>query len=78
MVKIGELLDQIRIDLEADRFKAIDLAREADLPPTTVYSLLDPEREYRTLRNVDALAAAYERITSRIDGAAQTEAAADA
>jgi hypothetical protein len=75
MVKIIELLTQIRIDLAADRFKAIDLAREAGLAPTTVYSLLDENREYRTLKNVDAIAEAYQRLTSRIDGEPHPEAA---
>ena len=37
------LLSQIRADVEAKRLKPIDLAREAGLQPSTVYSMLEPD-----------------------------------
>lgn len=64
-VTAAELLRRIRADVENKRFKPIELAREAGLQPTTVYSMLDPEWSNRAVDNVEALAAAYARITSQ-------------
>lgn len=65
MVNATELLSKIRADVEAKRFKPIELAREAGLQPTTVYSMLDPEWSNRAVDNLEALAAAYTRITEQ-------------
>ena len=75
MVKVAELLTQIRVDVDAARFRAIDLAREAGLPPTTVYSMLDEGWSNKAIANVEALAEAYQRITSRIDSPTPPEGA---
>ena len=58
------LLSQIRADVEAKRLKPIDLAREAGLQPSTVYSMLEPDWSNRAVDNLEALAAAYARITT--------------
>lgn len=65
MVNATELLSKIRAEVSAKRLRPIDLAREADLQPTTVYSMLDPEWSNRAVDNLEKLAAAFERITGR-------------
>jgi hypothetical protein len=77
MVNVNELLTSIRADVEAKRLKPIDLAREAGLQPTTVYTMLEPEWSNRAVNNVEALAAAYDRITSKTRGRSRRTAAAE-
>ncbi|MGL4442991.1 MAG: hypothetical protein ACRCU1_05160 [Alsobacter sp.] len=67
MVNASDLLDRIRADIGAKRYRVTDLAREAGLPPTTVYSMIEPDWSNRAVSNVEALAAALERITSRTE-----------
>lgn len=74
MVNANDLLKRIRADVEGKRYKVMDLAREAELSPTTVYSMLDPDWSSRAVANVEALAAAHERITKRTE-APEPEAA---
>lgn len=63
-VKAAALLAQIRADVEAKRLKPIDLAREAGLQPSTLYSMLEPDWTNRAVANLEALAEAYARITT--------------
>lgn len=69
MVKVSELLTSIRSDIASKRFKAIDLAREAGIAPTSLYTMLDPEWSNSTIANAEAIAAAYERITKTVSPA---------
>lgn len=63
VVSASDLLARIRADVDLKRLKPIDLAREAGLQPSTVYSMLDPTWSNRAVDNVEALAAAYARIS---------------
>lgn len=65
VVSASDLLARIRADVDLKRLKPIDLAREAGLQPSTVYSMLDPTWSNRAVDNLEALAAAYARVTEK-------------
>jgi len=78
MVKATELLAQIRAEVSAKRLRPIDLAREAGVQPSTVYSMLEPEWSNKAVENLEAIAAAYARITQQNSTPGSTAAPANA
>lgn len=74
MVNAQELLGRIRADVDLGRFKAIELAREAGVQPSTVYTMLDPSWSNKAIDNLEALAAAHARLTNPNSQAAETAA----
>lgn len=65
MVNANDLLTKIRADVEAKVFKPIELAREAGLQPSTLYTMLEPGWSNRAVENLEAVAAAYQRLTNQ-------------
>lgn len=78
IVSAGELLAKIRVEVAAKRLKPIDLAREADLQPSTVYSMLEPDWTNRAIDNLEALSAAFARLTNPTQATPASQAPAQA
>ncbi len=59
------LLDDIRIDVMAGLIRATDLAEAAGIPRTSLLALLERPPS-RTIENLDALSAAYARLSAKV------------
>lgn len=57
-----QLFERIKAAIAAGRLSTFEIAIEANLPPSTVYDMLRAGWQNRAVSNVEALAAAFDRL----------------